>query len=285
MRSIDLQSLEIFRAVVHEGGIVRAATRLNRVQSNVTTRIKQLEDRLGVPLFRRQGRSLVLTDSGDTLLAYAERLLRLADEAEKATRSAPLYGRIQIGSMESTAASRLPELLSKFHQMNAGINLQIETGPTASLIDKVCRYQLEAAFVGEPYSAEELQSKPVFSEELVLVTAKYHKNVRTPSDLESKSILVFGDGCSYRRRLESWFSGYDETPGKTIELVSYQAILACAAAGSGVGVIPVSVLDTLLASRQIKRHKLPVEIGHNKTYLVWADPPSPSLQMLLDIFE
>ena len=65
MRTIDLESLDIFRAVVQEGGVIRAAAKLNRVQSNVTTRIKQLEERLGLRLFRRQGRSLALSPEGE----------------------------------------------------------------------------------------------------------------------------------------------------------------------------------------------------------------------------
>jgi DNA-binding transcriptional LysR family regulator len=69
MRTIDLASLEIFRTVVQEGGVIRAAAKLNRVQSNVTTRIKQLEERLGKRLFRKQGRSLALSPEGELLLS------------------------------------------------------------------------------------------------------------------------------------------------------------------------------------------------------------------------
>src|SRR6187402_3678892 len=79
MRTLDLDSLEIFRAVVSEGGVIRAAGKLNRVQSNVTTRIRQLEDRLGHKLFERHGRNLKLAPAGHRLLLYADRLLRLAD--------------------------------------------------------------------------------------------------------------------------------------------------------------------------------------------------------------
>ena len=81
MRTIDLESLKIFRTVVDEGGIVRAANKLNRVQSNVTTRIRQLEQHLGTRLFRRQGRSIRLSAEGHTLRIYADRLLRLACRA------------------------------------------------------------------------------------------------------------------------------------------------------------------------------------------------------------
>ena len=77
MRMIDLDSLHIFRTVVAEGGVIRAALKLNRVQSNVTTRIKQLEQRLGRSLFRKQGRGLVLSPEGQLLLSYAQRLFDL----------------------------------------------------------------------------------------------------------------------------------------------------------------------------------------------------------------
>src|SRR3982750_203045 len=101
MRSIDLESLEIFRAVATEGGVIRAAQKLNRVQSNVTTRIKQMEQRLGRSLFRRQGRGLVLSAEGELLLSYAQRLFRLADEAESELKSGRAIGVLRIGSLES----------------------------------------------------------------------------------------------------------------------------------------------------------------------------------------
>jgi len=284
MRSIDLYSLEIFRAVVREGGIVRAASHLNRVQSNVTTRIKQMEQKLGVALFRRHGRSLVLTEAGDTLLVYAERLLQLADEAETATQSAPMHGTLKIGAMESTAASRLPVLLSEFHQQNTKIKLQIQTGTTAELVRKVTDFRLEAAFVGEPVPENGLQSKQVFTEELVLVTAKGHKVVKNPSDLENKTMLAFGEGCSYRKRLESWFSSHGVIPEQTIDLTSYQAIIASASAGAGCSMVPVSVLDTLLVAREIERHALPKAFSVNHTHLVWNNQPAAKLKALLDIF-
>ena len=107
MRTIDLESLKIFRTVVDEGGVVRAATKLNRVQSNVTTRIRQLEEHLGTRLFRREGRSIRLSAEGHTLLVYADRLLRLADEAVSEMRTGKPKGVFRLGSLESTAGSRL----------------------------------------------------------------------------------------------------------------------------------------------------------------------------------
>src|SRR5688572_4881833 len=145
MRTIDLDALEIFCAVVKEGGIIRAAVKLNRVQSNVTTRIKQLEERLGLMLFHRQGRSLVLSAEGQVLLSYAERLLRLADEAECELRSGTPTGVFRIGSLESTAGSRLAPILSRFHGLYPGVTVELVTGTTSALLQRVASFDIEAA--------------------------------------------------------------------------------------------------------------------------------------------
>src|ERR1044071_3513082 len=83
-RTMDLSDLEIFRAVVQAGGVTRAAEKLNRVQSNITTRVRQLEEELGVELFIRNGKKLHLSPAGTILLGYAERLIDLAEEARNA---------------------------------------------------------------------------------------------------------------------------------------------------------------------------------------------------------
>src|SRR4051794_37558263 len=137
MRSLDLDSLEIFRAVVEEGGVIRAASKLHRVPSNVTTRIKQLEQRLGRSLFRRQGRGLVLSPEGELLLSYAQRLFRLADEAENELRSGQARGMLRLGALESTAGSRLAPLLSRFHRQHPGVVVELVTGTTAALLQRV----------------------------------------------------------------------------------------------------------------------------------------------------
>ena len=106
---MDLSDLRIFTAVVREGGVTRAAEKLNRVQSNVTTRIRQLEEDLDVALFIREGKRLHLAPAGQVLLGYADRLLALADEARSSIRDPRPRGLFRLGAMESTAAVRLPK--------------------------------------------------------------------------------------------------------------------------------------------------------------------------------
>ena len=94
---MDLADLHIFRSVVQAGGVTRAAERLNRVQSNVTTRVRQLEAELGVDLFIRNGKRLHLSPAGQLLLDYADRLLDLAREAREALHDEAPRGLLRLG--------------------------------------------------------------------------------------------------------------------------------------------------------------------------------------------
>src|SRR2546430_16913404 len=100
---MDLVELHIFKTVAEQGGVTKAAAALNRVQSNVTTRVKQLEERLGTKLFHRQGRKLVLSSGGKVLLDYAERMLRLSSEAQAAVKGGGPPRAFKLGPPESPA--------------------------------------------------------------------------------------------------------------------------------------------------------------------------------------
>jgi DNA-binding transcriptional LysR family regulator len=281
MRTIDLESLKIFRTVVDEGGVIRAAMKLNRVQSNVTTRIRQLEEHVGARLFRREGRSIRLSAEGHTLLAYADRLLRLADEAVSQMRTGKPKGMFRLGSLESTAGTRLAPILSRYHSLYPDVVVELATGTTGALITRIMNFDLEAAFVSEPFTAPGLESQPVFDEQLVLVTSKAKPKVSDPEDLGRATLIAFSQGCSYRKRMEEWLGG--AMPERVLEFASYQAMIACVAAGTGYAIVPKSVLEALHATRSIRQHPLPKRFSHSRTYLVWNGEPSPALRGLMSV--
>jgi DNA-binding transcriptional LysR family regulator len=280
VRTIDLESLDIFRTVVAEGGVIRAAAKLNRVQSNVTTRIKQLEERLGKRLFRKQGRSLTLSPEGELLLSYAQRLFRIADEAEHELRSGKPMGVFRIGSLESTAGSRLAPVLSKFHRLYPAVVVELTTGTTGALIQRVANFELEAAFVSEPFTAPGLEAMKVFEEELVLITSRDVPEVTRAQQLAGLTLIAFANGCSYRKRVEDWLGASSMMPARTLEFGSYQAMIACVAAGTGFALVPRSLLASLHAGRDVRQHELPAKIRRNRTHLVWHGAPSSALEKL-----
>src|SRR5690242_6245565 len=188
---MDLVALKIFKTVAEQGGVTRAAAALHRVQSNVTTRVKQLEERVGAKLFHRQGRRLVLSPQGKVLLAYAERLLALSSEAQAALQGEGLHGAFRVGTLESTAATRLPPLLARFHRSHLALRLELVTGTSGALVDKVLREEVEAAFVAEPFALQHLEMQRAFTEELVLITPKGQARVASPRELGSRIVLGF----------------------------------------------------------------------------------------------
>lgn len=252
---MDLSTLSIFRTVALEQSITRAAQRLQRVQSNVTTRIRQLEDDLGVALFLREGKRMTLTEQGHAFLAYAEQLLALADEARQAMHPQQPSGSLRLGSMESSAASRLPAPLAQFHREHPQVSLEVSTGPSQPLLDGVLARRLDCALIAQPrtfaagqWHAEALpaglEAEAVFAEELLLVLPVAHPPVRGPQDVRLRTLAGFGLGCSYRQIAQSWLNSAGPAV-RVQEVGSYHAILACVAAGACVGVLPRSLLDLL----------------------------------------
>jgi DNA-binding transcriptional LysR family regulator len=266
---MDLVELKIFKTVAEQGGITKAAAALNRVQSNVTTRVKQLEERLGAKLFHRHGRRLVLSSEGKVLLAYADRLLSLSSEAQAAIKGHAPHGVFRLGSLESTAGTRLPPVLARYHRAHPAVRLELVTGTSGALVDKVLRGEIEAAFVAEPFPEKNLEMQHAFTEELVLITPKTHGRVRTPKELDHRVVLAFTTGCSYRRRLEAWLGRSSVVAERVMEYGSYHAITACVAAGGGIAVVPKSVLAVVGAESQVAVHPLPPHVAKSRTMLVW----------------
>ncbi len=264
---MDHQSLEIFCTVAAELSITRAAKQLGRVQSNVTTRIQQLEEQLGVALFVREGKRLSLSAEGERFLDYANRLLALAEEARQMLRPQAPQGVLRLGSMESTAASRLPTPLAQFHNRYPDVQLRITTGPSQPLLDAVGNGVLDCALVAltkdiEDLDAIGLEGAPVFREELLLLLPASHPPISNARDVAVRSLAAFRPGCSYRSIAEDWLANSALT---IQEVGSYHAMLACVAAGSCVSLMPRSVLELLRDPPAIHTHPV-MQID---TWLVW----------------
>jgi len=248
---MDLTDLHIFRSVVQAGGITRAAQKLNRVQSNVTTRVRQLETDLGIELFVRDGKKLRLSPAGTLLLDYAERLLDLAEEAREAVHDAKPRGLLRLGSMESTASVRLPGPMNEYLSRYPEVTVELRIGTPRDLAPAVREGELDAALVAEPIPDAPFEKIPVYDEELVIIAAANHPPIKSPRDVNGRPVLAFVTGCSYRQRMEDWFTSSGEMSDRIIETSSYHAILGCAVAGMGISMVPRMVLKTKFFS--IKR--------------------------------
>jgi DNA-binding transcriptional LysR family regulator len=277
---MELSDLRIFTTVVRAGGVTRAAERLHRVQSNVTTRIRQLEQDLGVALFVRNGKRLQLAPAGQLLVDYADRLLEIAEDARNAVQDARPRGVLRLGAMESTAAVRLPAPLSAYHRRYPEVSLELRTGNPQQLAAAVLAGELDAALVAEPIADAPFDKQPVFTEELVIVAPAGHPPISKTAPVPP-TMVAFENGCPHRKRLEDWYAKRGEIPVRTIELSSYHAMLGCVSAGMGVALLPKSVLSTFPERRQLSVHALPSGENRAATVLIWRKgASSPKLETL-----
>lgn len=255
---MDAGDLRVFEAVARLGGMNRAAAELNTVQSNVTARIRALEEELGVPLFHRHSRGVSATDAGKRLLPYAERMARLLLDARRAVRDdgAP-KGALTVGALETTTALRLPPILASYAASYPEVDLVLRTGTTAELIQGVLDDRLEGAFVCGPVNHPDLEEETAFREEMVVVTARPIRSLDELARRGDLKIVVFRAGCSYRHRLEAILARRGLVSLRLLEFGTLDSILACVAAGIGITMLPRAVVARAVREGSVSVHDLP----------------------------
>jgi LysR family transcriptional regulator, cell division regulator len=269
---MELSDLVTFSAVARLGGITRAAADLNTVQSNVTQRVKALEAEIGTALFERHSRGMTLTGAGRRLLPYAQRMAALSREAVLATRDdGEPRGPLAIGSLETTAAVRLPLLLAEFHRRFPAVQLSLRTATTADLVAAVLDGSLDGAFVAGPIEHAELATTVAFREELVLVTARRWKNLaelRAGTPASGPTTLVFRTGCTYRQRLEQVLNEFGWPLAARFELGTLDGMIGCVAADMGVTLLPRAVVERRDLDESIRLHALAPSLSRVDTIFI-----------------
>jgi len=252
---MDLTDLATFRAVALTRSMTRAAETLGTVQSNVTQRIRRLEARLGEALFDRGRGGITLTPAGARLLPYAERIDLLVGEAAAAVRDdGSATGPLRLGSLETTAALRLPGLLAGFAKLYPGVDLSIETGTATELLAALRAGRVDLAFIPAPIEGDDLDSHVVVTEELVLVTPPATEGLALLAGSRIKT-LVLRVGCAYRARLERLVAGAGGTV-QVMEFGTLDGILGCVSAGLGVTLLPRGVAVAWQRDGRVALHDL-----------------------------
>lgn len=254
---MDAGDLRVFEAVARLGGMSRAATELHTVQSNVTARIRLLEEELGATLFQRNSRGVVLTPAGRRLLPYAAKMASLLTDARRAVADdGTPSGSVVIGSLETTAGLRLSPVLAAYAEAYPNVDLELTTGTTSELVEAVLAHRLEGAFVCGPVNHPELEEEGVFREELAIVTAG---SVRRLDDILGRSevrIIVFRAGCSYRQRLENLLATRGVVGTRCLQFATLEGILGCVGANLGLTLLPKAIVASAREQWRVAVHGL-----------------------------
>jgi DNA-binding transcriptional LysR family regulator len=274
---MDTGSLRIFRAVAETGSVNAAAGLVNSVPSNVSVRIRRLEDEAGAPLFIREARGMRLTAAGELLLDYAGRILALTDEARAALKEATGDGgTLRLASMECTAAVRLPPLLARYHAAWPKVAMSLVTGTTEAVIQLLLDRRADWGLAGGPVEHERLAGEAVFVEELVLAVPA---SVHTEAEAELRTMLSFPHGCFYRARTEAWLRQRGRPPRSVMQFGTLDGLLGCVAAGIGVTLLPRAVVEAPRWRETVRALPLTGVPSRAETWLVRHRDAVPGLAM------
>jgi DNA-binding transcriptional LysR family regulator len=245
---LDLRELKTFRTVAGEKSFTRAANLLNYAQSSVTAQIQSLEGALGVPLFDRLGRQIELTAAGRQLLVYAERLLDLAEQAQRSVGSdGQPRGTLTVLAPETLLAYRLPELLKRFQSQFPAIHLSLSAVESCAMSSDI-EPSVDIAFsLNAPLSAPHLVVQQLRTEAVVLVVAAGHpltgkKKLRAET-IAAEQVLMNERLCSYRALFERTLRAEGVSVTRSLEFLSVEAMKQCALASMGIAVLPEIVVQ------------------------------------------
>ena len=254
---MDRADLRVFEAVARLGGMSRAAAELNTVQSNVTARIRLLEQELGVVLFERHSRGVTLSAAGRRLLPYAASVRQLFEEARRAVQDdGTPRGPLVVGTLETTAALRLAPQLAVFVAAFPVVDLALRTGTTRELTRSVLERRLEGALVCGPVDHPELVQEVVFHEELAILAAPGAPDLDGLAARGALRIVVLRAGCSYRQRLEDLLARRGIVVTRLLEFGTLEAIFGCVAAGLGITLLPQSLVGPVWQHGRVAVHRL-----------------------------
>ncbi len=273
--SMKLSQLSFFCAVVEHGTIASAAEHLHCVPSNITTRLRELEEQLGIALFSRERNRLFVTPEGRLLYDRAKTLLALADDANRLFSNTLPTGLLNVGALDAVLSDHLPARIAEYRRQRPEVELNLYPGHSFVLENRLSEGELDVIISDGPIDHPLLESKFAFRETLTLISPE---SVRTPSParLAAFELYVFGKDCYYRQLVDHWLAETGIAPRATLEIESYPIMFACVAAGQGIACVPESLALPLKRRYAVRSHALD-GIGPSDTYFVWRKHQASAL--------
>jgi len=284
---MNTNDLKIFEAVAANGSFTKAAEAMFTVQSNVTARVKNLEEEFGADLFTRTSRKVTLTSAGETLMQYSKQIDHLMQEAKKDIKKFnQVSGNLKIGCIETTMAFKVPDILSRFTEAYPDVDLEFKSEMRSELINDVINYKLDAAFVSAPINSPELEQLHIKEEQLVILAPAQGPGLKELLMNQPLKIIVFDQGCVFRARLEAWLNSKGIIQYKSIVLNSLEGIINFVEAGLGISILPAELIEQYYAGRKLKTHPLNKELGTMSTVLIYRKnvPQSRALKAFVEMY-
>lgn len=288
---MELRQLKTFRAVATLLSFNRAAEVLNYAQSTISAQIRALEEDLGVRLFDRLGKRIVLTEAGELLSQYAQKMLDIEAEtlADVKRRNQP-QGSLTIRAPQSIGNTYLPRVLGEFRRRFPRVNFDFHTCAFHSLEHELQTGVTDLAFLlAESIQSASLVAEPLRFEPLLMVSNPGNplaqKSNVSIKDLADQPIFLAKSDCGYRMAFEQMLTEAKVQPRTLLEFNSVEMLKSCLATSDGVTMIPEvtvrSEIDhgelSVLQWEEERMETAVLMIRHKEKWL------SPSLQAFIDV--
>jgi len=257
MRTLNLHQLATFQVVARHCSYVRAAEELHFSQPAVSAQIRQLEEAVGVKLFDQIGRKTHLTQAGEELYRYSQKIFAVIEEATETMESlrSPHYGRLSVGADTTVGSYVIPNLLGKFHQAYPEVEISLDVLNRATLVDALVNNRIDIAIVGRVPDDIPVVIEPFARNELVLVATPTHRlagRIEVPfAELGRENFLLREVGSGTRAALEDVFREADIPLKVSMQMGTNSAIKQSVAAGLGIALISRVALDMELAMNRL----------------------------------
>jgi DNA-binding transcriptional LysR family regulator len=272
---MELRQLNTFRTVASTLNFSRAAEVLNYVPSNVTMQMKALEDELGVRLFDRLGKQLVLTTAGKRFLTHIEGVLNQLDEARSVVHdNENLTGTLTISANEVLCAYRLPVVFRLFRSRYPGVRLIFRSVPNQELKQTLFEGTADVVFMlDEPIRSSTLAVEPLLEETFRFFAAPDHplskRTVLQLDDFHGEVFLTNEKGCPYRTMFDRSFEKEGIDSITYLEFQSAEAIKQCAITGIGIAFLPEVVAEAEVERGELVALPWQIPDLHVYTQMLW----------------
>ena len=244
----SFRQLEAFFWVARLGSFRAAAQRLNLTQPTITLRVQEFERQLDSTLFDRSGYRARLTHQGVQVFQHAERILSLAEEMEEFNRRRdPLRGLLRIGAADSFALTCLPHLLRTLEEQYPDLRVEMSIAFSHSLIQQLVNREIDIAFLTNVPAANDITAEPLGNIDLAWVASprlRLPERNLGPRDLANTRIITNPPPSYLYNSIQRWFASDGLEPPRISTCTSLTIIIRLVTSGSGVGVLPVSILTS-----------------------------------------
>jgi DNA-binding transcriptional LysR family regulator len=240
---MEIRQLRAFLAIAEAKTFTAGARRVNVTQAAISMQIRQLEEEVGLPLFTRTPRRVIMTEAGEYLLERARRIMREHDSAlaEIAEVAGAEHGRLRIGSASAMFATRqLPGILQKLKAKFPNAEISVTSGTSQTLVEKIMHGAVDIAFVSLPVESTNVTIDPLFSDEIVAIAHPRHPLAKdkfiSAATLAGEHLILGEKGGNTRRMIDEFFDAANVRPNIMMELSRQEAVNQMVENNMGVGI-------------------------------------------------